>query len=165
LQLKLSPVTAAMVGVPAGDSVAGDLAMCGTRAAPTCLSAQRACWDNGGAASPSRGDHGIEGCAGEMTSSIIANIGDDDWITYESELNRFVPRFPQVLLCLYDLNDFSVSCSLTSCGHIRRSCGGRRSWRTSTTLALMSSSPPDGDRSQRRCAGAAWTTPPLPRPA
>jgi len=42
-----------------------------------------------------------------MTSSIIANIGDDDWITYESELNRFVPRFPQVLLCLYDLNDFS----------------------------------------------------------
>jgi DcmR-like sensory protein len=107
LQLKLSPVTAAMVGVPAGDSVAGDLVTCGTRAAPTCLSAQRACWDNGGAASPSRGDHGIEGCAGEMTSSIIANIGDDDWITYESELNRFVPRFPQVLLCLYDLNDFS----------------------------------------------------------
>jgi hypothetical protein len=28
-------------------------------------------------------------------------------VAYESELNRFVPRYPQVLLCLYDLNDFS----------------------------------------------------------
>jgi hypothetical protein len=25
---------------------------------------------------------------------------------YESEVNRFVPKYPQVILCLYDLREF-----------------------------------------------------------
>jgi hypothetical protein len=28
-------------------------------------------------------------------------------MTYEAELNRFVPNYPQVILCLYDLDSFS----------------------------------------------------------
>lgn len=44
---------------------------------------------------------------GEMTWSVSEVIGNDDLIGYESELNRFVPQYPQVLLCLYDLDRFS----------------------------------------------------------
>lgn len=29
-----------------------------------------------------------------------------DFLTYEAELNRFLPRYPQVILCLYDLDHF-----------------------------------------------------------
>lgn len=44
---------------------------------------------------------------GEMTTAQRELIDRDEWLTYESELNRFVPRYPQVLLCLYNLDDFS----------------------------------------------------------
>jgi hypothetical protein len=29
-----------------------------------------------------------------------------DFMTYEAELNRFLPRYPQVIMCLYDLDRF-----------------------------------------------------------
>jgi MEDS: MEthanogen/methylotroph, DcmR Sensory domain len=29
--------------------------------------------------------------------------GFDSWWAYESELNRFMPRYPQVIVCMYDL--------------------------------------------------------------
>jgi hypothetical protein len=32
--------------------------------------------------------------------------GVDELIGYESELNRFIPRYPQAFLCLYELNRF-----------------------------------------------------------
>jgi hypothetical protein len=44
--------------------------------------------------------------AGEMTGTISDLLGDQ-LIEYESELNRFVPRYPQVVFCLYDLDHFS----------------------------------------------------------
>ncbi|MGH3518520.1 MAG: MEDS domain-containing protein [Haloechinothrix sp.] len=44
---------------------------------------------------------------GEMTWSLCDLPGVDELVSYESELNRFLPRYPQVILCLYDLNRFS----------------------------------------------------------
>ena len=44
--------------------------------------------------------------AGEPTWTLKDLPGLDDFLTYEAELNRFAPRYPQVLLCLYDLDHF-----------------------------------------------------------
>jgi hypothetical protein len=33
--------------------------------------------------------------------------GVDQLVAYESELNRFIPRYPQVILCLYEIERFS----------------------------------------------------------
>jgi hypothetical protein len=44
---------------------------------------------------------------GEMTWALRDMPGVDELIEYESELNRFLPLYPQVILCLYDLDRFS----------------------------------------------------------
>jgi len=44
--------------------------------------------------------------AGETTWTLKELPTLDDWLNYESELNSFVPRYPQVILCLYDLDHF-----------------------------------------------------------
>lgn len=44
--------------------------------------------------------------AGEMTWALRSNPGVDELCAYESELNRYLPSFPQVLLCMYDLDRF-----------------------------------------------------------
>ncbi|MFO7192262.1 MEDS domain-containing protein [Thermocrispum sp.] len=44
---------------------------------------------------------------GEMTWSLSGQPGVDELIAYEAELNRFLPRYPQAILCLYDLERFS----------------------------------------------------------
>src|SRR5689334_22958733 len=41
--------------------------------------------------------------AGEMTWSVRQMPGVTDLVVYEAELNRFMPRYPQVILCLWDL--------------------------------------------------------------
>jgi hypothetical protein len=46
---------------------------------------------------------------GEMTVAVNQSIPSEDWVGYESDVNRFASRYPQVLLCLYDLLDFSSS--------------------------------------------------------
>jgi hypothetical protein len=43
---------------------------------------------------------------GEMTWSLRDMPGVDELAAYESELNDFMPRYPQVILCLYDINQF-----------------------------------------------------------
>lgn len=43
---------------------------------------------------------------GEMTWSLRDVSGVEELVAYESQLNRFLPRYPQVILCLYDLNGF-----------------------------------------------------------
>jgi hypothetical protein len=45
--------------------------------------------------------------AGETTWTLKELPSLHDFMTYEAELNRFVPRYPQVILCLYDLDRFS----------------------------------------------------------
>lgn len=44
---------------------------------------------------------------GEMTWALRQAPGVEELVGYESELNRFLPRYPQVILCLYDLKRFS----------------------------------------------------------
>jgi hypothetical protein len=44
---------------------------------------------------------------GEVTVAVREVIGLENLLTYESELNRFIPQYPQVLLCLYDLEHVS----------------------------------------------------------
>ena len=43
---------------------------------------------------------------GEM-SLVVSRIIGDELLIYEAELNRFVSRYPQVFLCLYDLDQVS----------------------------------------------------------
>jgi hypothetical protein len=45
--------------------------------------------------------------AGEVTNAICDQMGPANLAAYERALNRFVPKHPQVLLCLYDMNHFS----------------------------------------------------------
>jgi MEDS: MEthanogen/methylotroph, DcmR Sensory domain len=44
---------------------------------------------------------------GEMTWALRDMPGADELVSYESELNRYLPQYPQVILCLYDLERFS----------------------------------------------------------
>lgn len=44
---------------------------------------------------------------GEMTWALRQAPGVEELVGYESELNRFLPRYPQIILCLYDLKRFS----------------------------------------------------------
>jgi hypothetical protein len=44
---------------------------------------------------------------GEMTWALSGLPGAEDLLVYESRLNDFLPRYPQVVLCLYDLTRFT----------------------------------------------------------
>jgi hypothetical protein len=44
--------------------------------------------------------------AGETTWTLKDLPGLDEFLTYEAELNRFLPHYPQVIMCLYDLDYF-----------------------------------------------------------
>jgi MEDS: MEthanogen/methylotroph, DcmR Sensory domain len=44
---------------------------------------------------------------GEMTWALRDLPGVEDLVRYEARLNRFLPRYPQVILCLYDLERFT----------------------------------------------------------
>lgn len=46
--------------------------------------------------------------AGEMTWALRKMPGVEELVSYESQLNRFLPRYPQVILCQYDLDQFSA---------------------------------------------------------
>ncbi len=43
---------------------------------------------------------------GEMTWALRQLPGVEDLIEYEAELNTFLPQYPQVIVCLYDLDQF-----------------------------------------------------------
>jgi hypothetical protein len=45
---------------------------------------------------------------GEMTWALRQMPGVEDLVRYESELNRFLPRYPQMILCLYDMERFDA---------------------------------------------------------
>src|SRR5882757_8476143 len=44
--------------------------------------------------------------AGDTTWTLREMPDLQDFMTYEAELNRFLPRYPQVIMCLYDLDRF-----------------------------------------------------------
>ena len=52
------------------------------------------------------GDYTFARSLGEMTWALRQFPGVEGLVEYESELNRFLPQYPQVILCLYDLDLF-----------------------------------------------------------
>lgn len=44
---------------------------------------------------------------GNMSWALDTKTEAHELVAYESELNRFLPRYPQVMLCLYDLDQFN----------------------------------------------------------
>jgi hypothetical protein len=50
---------------------------------------------------------------GEMPRALVDQADLDEFLAYESELNRFAPCHPQTILCLYDLDRFSGKMFLT----------------------------------------------------
>lgn len=46
--------------------------------------------------------------AGEMTWVLPGSPGADELFAYEAALNDFTPRYPQVLLCMYDVRRFGA---------------------------------------------------------
>ena len=44
---------------------------------------------------------------GETTWTLQELPDSREFLTYEAELNRFLPRYPQVMMCLYDLDRFA----------------------------------------------------------
>jgi len=64
-------------------------------------------WDRNVGAAVQHGGYGFVRSVGEMTWALRDLPGVDQLVGYEAELNRFLPRYPQVILCLYDLERFT----------------------------------------------------------
>jgi hypothetical protein len=64
-------------------------------------------WDREMGAAVVRDGFGFVRAAGEMTWALRGQPGSDKLMAYEATLNVFLHRYPQVLLCLYDLEQFS----------------------------------------------------------
>jgi hypothetical protein len=45
--------------------------------------------------------------AGEMTWALRQMPGVEELIGYEAKLNKFLPKYPQVIVCLYELGRFT----------------------------------------------------------
>jgi MEDS: MEthanogen/methylotroph, DcmR Sensory domain len=69
--------------------------------------AMLAFWDDSVSAAINRDGFPFVRSAGETTWTLKELPGLHDFMTYEAELNQFVPRYPQVILCLYDLDNFN----------------------------------------------------------
>jgi hypothetical protein len=63
-------------------------------------------WDGWAGGAITEGGYSFARSIGEMTRAVSEVIGPDNLTRYESALNRFVPRYPQVMICLYDLDSF-----------------------------------------------------------
>ncbi len=49
------------------------------------------------------GQYAFARAVGEMPVPLRNREGIDSFVAYESELNRLMPRYPQVIVCMYDL--------------------------------------------------------------
>jgi len=63
-------------------------------------------WDDSVGAALNEDGYPFVRSTGETTWTVKELPGLYDFLTYEAELNRFLPRYPQVILCLYDLDHF-----------------------------------------------------------
>ena len=64
-------------------------------------------WERAVGAAIGEEGFGFSRAVGEMTWALRDVPGVEELVGYESELNRFLVRYPQVILCLYDLERFS----------------------------------------------------------
>lgn len=69
-------------------------------------SAMLAFWDDVVGAAMA-GGYLFSRAVGEMTWALRQMPGVEELFAYESKLNDFLPRYPQVIFCLYDLDRFS----------------------------------------------------------
>lgn len=72
-----------------------------------CLDRMLDFWDAQVGAALGDGAYSFVRAVGEMTWALRDLPGVEDLMRYESQLNRFLPRYPQVILCLYDLEQFT----------------------------------------------------------
>jgi MEDS: MEthanogen/methylotroph, DcmR Sensory domain len=63
-------------------------------------------WDDQVTAALGGGGYQFVRVVGEMAWAAGGPPGTEELVAYESELNRFLPRYPQVILCLYDIRRF-----------------------------------------------------------
>lgn len=66
-------------------------------------------WDSATRENLSGGDYSFARSCGEMTWALRQLPGVEDLVEYECELNDFLPQYPQVIMCLYDLDLFDGS--------------------------------------------------------
>lgn len=64
-------------------------------------------WDSLVGRALGTGGYHFARAVGEMTWALRDAPGVEHLVSYESELNRYLRRYPQVLLCLYDLDQFT----------------------------------------------------------
>jgi MEDS: MEthanogen/methylotroph, DcmR Sensory domain len=64
-------------------------------------------WEHSVQSALEGGEYRFFRAAGEMTWALRDMPGLDQLATFESEVNRFMPRYPQVYLCVYDIERFS----------------------------------------------------------
>lgn len=64
-------------------------------------------WESAVGGAVEREGFGFVRAVGEMTWALRGLPGAEDLLAYEARLNDFLPRYPQVVLCLYDLGRFS----------------------------------------------------------
>ena len=63
-------------------------------------------WNASVGAALGEGGYRFARTVGEMTWALRDAPGVEELVGYESELNRFMPKYPQLILCLYDLKRF-----------------------------------------------------------
>lgn len=66
-------------------------------------------WDEAVGSGMSEGGFTFTRSVGEMTWALRDMPGVDGLVDYEADLNRFLPQYPQVIVCLYDLDRFDGS--------------------------------------------------------
>jgi MEDS: MEthanogen/methylotroph, DcmR Sensory domain len=64
-------------------------------------------WELGVGGAIRGGRYSFVRAVGEMTWALRGLSEAADLVRYEARLNRFLPRYPQVILCLYDLERFT----------------------------------------------------------
>lgn len=75
-----------------------------------CFATDRmiAFWEQGFHSAMHEDGYGFVRACGEMTWALREVPGVEHLVSYEAQLNRFLPKYPQVvLLCLYDLERFT----------------------------------------------------------
>jgi MEDS: MEthanogen/methylotroph, DcmR Sensory domain len=76
------------------------------RTPPFTTEAMLAYWESTVGAAVTSGSYGFARVTGEMPWEMRTLPGRTEFFRYEGALNRFAPRYPQVILCLYDLQRF-----------------------------------------------------------
>lgn len=66
-------------------------------------------WDQAVGTGMAEGGFSFTRSVGEMTWALRDMPGVEGLVDYESDLNRFLPQYPQVIVCLYDLDRFDGS--------------------------------------------------------